>query len=207
VSTTESQHEGSNPSLTAMVHIKNNFIDETENNFLFSFLNEKTNKSFSTEENFYEWYEISKDDDIFNSPLFLRIFNRNLFFVRNSYGTNLKLHYCGFANQTRGFDYHADSVWPEIPENRVMGLPSKENNTYSNYQGNWIPNYVPNRKYTTVLYLNEGFDGGETHFPVLDILVKPEKNKILGFGCDEKFVHGVMPTTNGVRKAFICWFE
>lgn len=190
-----------------MVHIKNNFIEESKNSFLLSILNERCNKNLSYQDSFYEWYEISKQDEIFKSPIFLRIFNRTLFFARDCYGSKLNLDYFGFAYQTKGFDYHADSVWPENPDMRSMGVPSKENNTYSNYEGNWIPNYVPTRKFTTVLYLNEEFEGGETHFPTLDILVKPDKNKILGFGCDEKYVHGVMPTTGGIRKAFICWFE
>lgn len=190
-----------------MVHLKNNFIDDSENSFLLSFFEEKSNKNLSPTESFYDWYEISKQDEIFKSPIFLRIYNRNLFFARDCYGSKLSLDYFGFAYQTKGFDYHADSVWPENPNKRSMGYPSKENNTYTKYDGTWVPNYVPTRKFTTVLYLNEGFDGGETHFPTLDILVKPEKNKIVGFGCNEKYVHGVIPTTNGIRKAFICWFE
>lgn len=190
-----------------MVHLKNNFINDSENSFLISEMDSRIITSQLRDREFYEWYEIGLDDKLFNSVEFLRIFNRNLFFAKDNFGTNLKVHYLGFAYQTKGFDYHADSVWPEEEQHRALGSPSNDDNKFRNYNGNWIPNYVPTRKYTTVLYLNDGFDGGETHFPTLDILVKPEKNKIVGFGCDEKYVHGVMPTKGGIRRAFICWFE
>jgi hypothetical protein len=207
MSTSKSQHGGSNPSLTAMVYIKDNFITDSENLFLLNEMNSKLKISSSREGEFYEWYEIDEKDTILNSLEFMRILNRHLLFSKNSFGQNLKLHYVGFANQTKGFDYHADSVWPEEEEKRNLGTPSNQQNNFLDYKGNWIPNYVPTRKFTTVLYLNDDFEGGETHFPTLEVLVKPEKNKIVGFGCDEKYVHGVMPTSGGIRKAFICWFE
>ena len=53
-----------------MVHLKNNFIVDSENSFLVSILEEKSNKSLSYQDSFYEWYEISKQDEIFKSPIF-----------------------------------------------------------------------------------------------------------------------------------------
>jgi hypothetical protein len=55
--------------------------------------------------------------------------------------------------------------------------------------------------------LNDNFDGGETHFPIQDVKLKPESKKLAGFYCDRDYVHGVLPTTNGVRKALIVWFD
>ena len=156
---------------------------------------------------FYKWIQIDSDDKIFDDLNFLKIFNKNLLFAKRNFDTKLTISYLGFAFQNKGFDYHADSVWPENENDRNLGYPTHDGNGYKDYKGDWVPNYVPTRKYTTVLYLNDDFEGGETHFPTLDVLVKPQKNKIVGFGCDEKHVHGVMPTINGLRKAFICWFE
>ncbi len=190
-----------------MVDIKKNFINDTENNFLSSILDERLDHSKEREDLFYEWYAIPFEDKLFDDIQFLRLFNKNLSYAKLHFSSYLKIDYVGFAYQTKGFGYHADSVWPEDPEYRSLGEPEKNENTYKNYDGSWVPNYASHRKYTTVLYLNDDFEGGETHFPTLDILTKPEKNKILGFRCDENFVHGVMPTYNGVRKAFICWFK
>lgn len=190
-----------------MVSEKKDFITDEENSILFNLLEKRIEPYEIVGGDFYIWKEISKKDKCFQNLFFLRIFNRNLLFARNQFGQNLNINYMGFAVQKRGFDYHADSVWPEEEEHRSLGLPGSHGEGYKNYNGKWIPNYVPNRKYTTVLYLNEDIIGGETHFPTLEIFVKPQKNKIIGFGCDENYIHGVMPTTEGVRKAFICWFE
>lgn len=190
-----------------MVNIVENFISDSENDYLSGVLDSKLKNFIPESEVFYKWFEIDLKDKLFDDLNFLRIFNKNLSFAKEHFDTKLSIHYLGFAYQNKGFDYHADSVWPENQDDRFLGYPTLDGIGYKNYQGNWIPNYVPTRKYTTVLYLNENFDGGETHFPTLDTLVKPKKNKIAGFGCSEKYVHGVMPTTNGLRKAFICWFE
>jgi len=190
-----------------MVSEKYNFISESEKNFLLNTLEDKIRDEIITDDNFYIWKEISVDDRCSGHPIFISIMNRTISFAQEKFGQNLKLHYFGFAIQKRGFDYHADSVWPELSEDRFLGIPETNKNNYINYSGIWVPNPLPTRKFTTVLYLNDDIVGGETHFPTLDVLVKPVKNKVVGFGCDEKFVHGVMPTTSGIRKTFICWFE
>jgi hypothetical protein len=87
-----------------------------------------------------------------------------------------------------------------------LGDPTRDE-LYTNYEGEWIPNYASSRRFTTVLYLNDNFDGGETHFPIQDVKLKPESKKLAGFYCDRDYVHGVLPTTNGVRKALIVWFD
>lgn len=190
-----------------MVSEKSNFISEGENNFLSKTLEEKIKDEVISDDDFYIWKEISVDDKCSGHPIFISILNRLISFSKQQFGQTLKLHYFGFAYQKRGFDYHADSVWPEEFKDRFLGLPDTNGNNYTNYSGKWIPNPLPTRKFTTVLYLNDDIEGGETHFPTLNVLVRPQKNKVVGFGCDEKFVHGVMPTTSGIRKVFICWFE
>lgn len=189
-----------------MIVDKENFINDEENSILLDFLNKESSKIEITEDPFYVWIDLKKTEHI-NHPFILRVINRLQFFSHQNTGKNYKVSYLGFAYQTRGFDYHADSVWPENADDRSLGTPENGKNTYKNYDGNWVPNYVPDRKFTTVLYLNDDIIGGETHFPTLNVTINPKKNKIVGFECDEHHIHGVMPTEHGIRKTFIAWFE
>ena len=190
-----------------MIIQNEHFISDDENESLLKELEFRFSELVVEPEPFYFWVDLKNDTSITKNPLFLRVYNRLLQLVKKETGESLRMSYFGFAIQTKGFDYHADSVWPENASDRNLGTPQINENTYKNYSGLWIPNYVPDRKFTTVLYLNDNINGGETHFPTQQLLVKPQKNKVVGFECDENHVHGVMPTTQGVRKAFISWYE
>lgn len=187
-----------------MVTQENDFLNYYESQYLIGLLYNELG-DYSPEEPFYKWINTTEESYYYHNFVFSKILLRHFQFVKKHTGLNLSLDYLGFAYQTKGFPYHADAVWPENEVDRNLGNPEIEK--YKNYNGLWVPNYVPERKFTTVLYLNDDFNGGETHFPTLDILVKPESRKIVGFDCDEKHVHGVMPVTNGIRSAFICWFK
>lgn len=66
---------------------------------------------------------------------------------------------------------------------------------------------------TAILYLNEGFDGGETYFPNLNIKVKPETGSLLYF--DYKYIHELnyktlhqgLPVINGTKYIMTFWFR
>lgn len=190
-----------------MIIEEQNFITDYENDGLLSILGRSVKYDTFDSDPFYKWYEISKDDPLCQLQFFKNLLKKHfdLLSARVEKRT-WKINYMGFAYQTAGFPYHADSVWPSNESDRYMGDPSHDHNNFIDYQGDWIPNYVPTRLFTTVLYLNT-VEGGETDFPSLNLRLKPEPKKIVGFHCDEKHVHGVMPTTKGVRKAFIIWYE
>jgi hypothetical protein len=188
-----------------MVTDIDNFITEEERLQLLEELSNGLDTSKITEDEFYIWDNLEVDELENLNPIFKKILDRQYKLIEIEEGlTDLKLDYFGFATQTRAFPYHADSVWPKEEKDRFLGWPGRDGYTF--YQGEWISNYVERRIYTTVLYLNDNFEGGETHFPVLDELYKPKSKKLVGFYCDENHVHGVFPVKNGIRKAFICWF-
>ena len=183
-----------------------NFITDEEKDNLLSLLNLKIQGETFYNLNFYHWIEINKTD--YSENRFIeKILSKHIDHLNKTVEKrNWKVEYCGFAYQTQGFAYHADAVWPSQELDRNLGTPKNDGSGFIHYEGDWVPNYVPERYFTTVLFLNEVV-GGETHFPNLDIKLVPEPKKLIGFHCDENHIHGVMPTTKGVRKTFIVWFE
>ena len=156
---------------------------------------------------FYHWINLDYDDPLFSTPFFQKLIAKHFQFLNEKVDKrDWDIDYIGFAYQTKGFPYHADAVWPENETDRQLGEPSHDHDGYTHYKGDWVDNYAHQRLFTTVLYLNN-VSGGETHFPDHNITVQPNKKRIVGFHCDEKHVHGVMPVTSGIRKALILWFK
>ena len=58
--------------------------------------------------------------------------------------------------------------------------------------------------YTSILYLNDNFKGGET--VVDDKVIKPEKCKLISFE-GNKIIHGVNIITKGERYTVPCWYK
>ena len=156
---------------------------------------------------FYHWIRIEEDEDLSKKFFFKSVVKKQLDYLNSHVeNRNWVIEYYGFAHQTKGFPYHADAVWPEEEEHRSFGDPTPDRSNFKNYVGPWVGNYVPLRHFTTVLYLND-VEGGETDFPVLDRRIKVEKKKLAGFHCDEHHIHGVLPTTQGIRNSLIFWYQ
>jgi len=58
--------------------------------------------------------------------------------------------------------------------------------------------------YTSILYLNDNFNGGET--VVGDKTIKPEKCKLISFE-GSQIIHGVNTITEGERYTIPCWYR
>jgi len=68
------------------------------------------------------------------------------------------------------------------------------------------------RKYTLLVYLNDGFIGGGTHFPELDIMVEPKNGRVALFeNIDDNndtiqaSLHAGLPVTSGKKFALNIW--
>ena len=191
-----------------MVIQKQDFISDYERDFLLGEIENNIKDLKFGSNPFYHWINLDVTDPILSTLHYKKLIEKHFKFLNESIEVrDWEIDYIGFAYQTKGFDYHADAVWPENPESRSLGTPDHHHDNFSHYDGEWVDNYCPWRVFTTVLYLNDDIVGGETHFPTLDILVTPKSKKIVGFHCDESHVHGVMPVTSGYRKAFIMWFK
>lgn len=67
---------------------------------------------------------------------------------------------------------------------------------------------------TFIIYLNEGFEGGETHFPLLNIQVRPRVGDAIRFDTvqadgmpDQRLVHTGQPVRNGVKWIATRWMR
>ena len=61
------------------------------------------------------------------------------------------------------------------------------------------------RQLSFVLYLNDGFEGGETRFTSQDFSVKPKAGHILVFPSNFLFPHGSTPVTKGEKWVIVTW--
>ena len=63
------------------------------------------------------------------------------------------------------------------------------------------------RDISTVLFLNDDFEGGEFVFPAWNISIKPEPGLFIAFPSTHHYLHGVQPVTSGERVASVCWMR
>ena len=77
-------------------------------------------------------------------------------------------------------------------------------------EDNELPEHIDfdDTTYSGVVYLNDDFGGGETFIGSgsEQTVIEPERGKILGFP-GSKIMHGVSPTTSGVRYVITCWWK
>jgi hypothetical protein len=70
---------------------------------------------------------------------------------------------------------------------------------YDGYGSLPTPNGNPKREISSVLYLNEDFDGGEICFPNQGINLKPKPGMLAIFPANQEFVHFVTRVNSGFR--------
>jgi predicted 2-oxoglutarate/Fe(II)-dependent dioxygenase YbiX len=63
------------------------------------------------------------------------------------------------------------------------------------------------RDLSTVLFLNDDFDGGYFTFPDLRVTIKPEPGLLVCFPSSRYFKHGVEPVLSGKRYTLVTWMR
>ena len=59
---------------------------------------------------------------------------------------------------------------------------------------------------STIIYLNDDYEGGEIYFPNLNFTYKPKKGDAIIFPCNtENYDHGVKEVTSGNRYTIAMW--
>lgn len=73
---------------------------------------------------------------------------------------------------------------------------------------------VNERIKTVIVYLTDNFEGGETHFPNLNLKLKPRRGDAVAFDtynmfgqCDKRALHEGLPVTSGVKNICTFWFH
>jgi hypothetical protein len=76
-----------------------------------------------------------------------------------------------------------------------------------------LKNYDPSNQmsevlneYSSILYLNDGFSGGELYFEGIDLLVKPRVNQLVFFPSGAEFRHEVRPVNSGNRYTLASFY-
>lgn len=118
--------------------------------------------------------------------------------------------YCGISVCINySMNYHADAERPHCQADRDLGKPEEiGHGGFKNPSKNeWQPNHTPHWVYTSLIYLSDDFEGGETTLPVKDIDIKPKKRRLFGFPCSRDYIHGVRKNTGGIRVTFSSWYK
>lgn len=68
------------------------------------------------------------------------------------------------------------------------------------------PNTSPHRSFSSLVYVNDEYEGGETYFPGHGIRIKPEAGGLVLFGAGPEYVHGVSKVRSGLRYTYAGWF-
>ena len=65
-----------------------------------------------------------------------------------------------------------------------------------------------------MIYLNDDFEGGETHFPSLNLVVKPKKGKLVIWdnvnedgSLDFNSLHAGLPVKKGFKYIAVIWIR
>ena len=70
-----------------------------------------------------------------------------------------------------------------------------------------------NRIQTALIYLNDDFEGGETEFPELNLIIKPELGKLVIWDnmvdgkLDYASIHAGLPVKSGVKYIAVVWIR
>jgi len=98
--------------------------------------------------------------------------------------------------------------WFELPEI----LRYKRGGEYKPHTDaeNWITEKqkwerVIDRDLSILIYLNEGFTGGEIVFPNFGLSLPPKRGLLIAFPSDRRYLHAARPVTSGVRYSLVSW--
>lgn len=75
-----------------------------------------------------------------------------------------------------------------------------------NIHPNGMPNGTAHRSFSSILYLNDTYEGGETYFPGHGIRIAPQPGTLVLFGAGCDYVHGVTKVRSGLRYTYAGWF-
>lgn len=76
---------------------------------------------------------------------------------------------------------------------------------YTDPDGSIVWKKVMNRDLSTLLYLNDNFEGGDLVFPDFGIRIRPEPGLFVAFPSTHHFEHGVEPIVSGNRYTVVNW--
>jgi predicted 2-oxoglutarate/Fe(II)-dependent dioxygenase YbiX len=68
------------------------------------------------------------------------------------------------------------------------------------------PNSTPWRKYASIVYLNDNYEGGELYIRPLRLRIPPKKGLLVAFRANASHEHGVTKVFRGARYTMPAWY-
>jgi hypothetical protein len=130
-------------------------------------------------------------EDIPNTPIEFKDINSVYTEVSNRINDGLK-HYQGMYNITMQY---MEAI------NFVRYGPGEHFAVHTDHGFSYICTV------SNIMYLNDGYDGGELHFPGLDITYKPEVGDSIFFPSTYIYAHASLPVTAGVKYSAVTMFD
>lgn len=116
-------------------------------------------------------------------------------------------------NDSFGITERIRSIVPSIGNLKLEGWQLVKYNIGEEFKAHHdCLNKINDRLFTTVIYLNDDFSGGETHFPVTGDTIIPKQGKLviwknlLSGKCNSKSLHASTPVTQGIKYVLVSWF-
>lgn len=107
------------------------------------------------------------------------------------------------------YEFHIrDSEVPQILKYQVGGHYSPHvdgESLWKSPDGDLMWRKSTDRDISTVIFLNDDFEGGDFVFPEFRVRVKPEPGMLICFPSTHQYLHGVEPVTKGVRYTMVNW--
>ncbi len=105
-------------------------------------------------------------------------------------------------------NYNVSIDWFELPEILRYG-PGGEYAVHADAE-NWNAGKqrwerIKDRDLSLLLYIDDGFTGGEIDFPNFGMKLPPKRGLLIVFPSDGRYVHAARPVTSGVRHVIVSW--
>lgn len=114
-----------------------------------------------------------------------------------------------FSGIEKAYTHYSTILYPHASQNIKSSEGMLSILKYG--QTGYLPEHqdqgVSSRVLSTVAYLNDNYDGGEIHFPQIDVTIKPEAGSVIFFPSNFIFSHTVKPIVNGFRYAVPQWYH
>jgi hypothetical protein len=114
-----------------------------------------------------------------------------------------------YSSLDKAFEHYSNSIYPFAAKN----IKNREESIHLlKYEpGGHLPAHqdqgVSSRVLSTVMYLNDNYEGGEIEFKQSGVRIKPEAGSIIFFPSNFLYVHEVYPITSGSRYSMPHWYH
>jgi len=114
-----------------------------------------------------------------------------------------------FGGIEKAYNHYSTVLYPHASQNvkSTEGMLSILKYGQTGYLPEHQDQGVSSRVLSTVAYLNDNYDGGEIHFPQIDVTIKPEAGSVIFFPSNFVFSHTVKPIVSGFRYAVPQWYH